>query len=74
MKASKTSGGAGETFFNGKMAESGADQCADVVLAALRHHDRGGTPRLAVAILQYALLACSLVALIGSAVMHATDQ
>ena len=31
-------------------------------------------PRLAVAILQYALLACSLVALIGSAVMHATDQ
>jgi hypothetical protein len=32
------------------------------------------TPRLAVAILQYALLACSLVALVGSAVMHATDQ
>jgi hypothetical protein len=32
------------------------------------------TPRLAVAILQYALLACSLVALIGSAVMHGTDR
>jgi len=32
------------------------------------------TPRLALAILQYALLACALVALIGSAVMSATDR
>ena len=31
-------------------------------------------PPLALAILQYALLACALVALIGAAVMHATDR
>lgn len=31
-------------------------------------------PRLALAILQHALLACALVALVGSVVMHATDQ
>ena len=31
-------------------------------------------PRLALAILQYALLACALVALIGSVVMHATER
>jgi hypothetical protein len=31
-------------------------------------------PRLALAILQYALLACALVALVGSAVIYATDQ
>jgi hypothetical protein len=31
-------------------------------------------PRLALAILQYTLLACSLVALVGSAVTHATDR
>lgn len=30
--------------------------------------------RLALAILQYALLACALVALIGSVVMHATKR
>ena len=31
-------------------------------------------PRQALAILQYALLACALRALIGSAVMYATDR
>ena len=31
-------------------------------------------PRLALAVLQYALLACALVALVGSAVMYATDR
>jgi hypothetical protein len=31
-------------------------------------------PRLALAILQYALLACAQVALIGSVVMHATER
>jgi hypothetical protein len=31
-------------------------------------------PSLALATLQYALLACSLFALIGSAVMYATDR
>jgi len=31
-------------------------------------------PRQALAILQYALLACALCALIGSAVMYATDR
>ena len=31
-------------------------------------------PRLALAILQYALLACALVALVGSAVMYVTDR
>jgi len=32
------------------------------------------TPRPALAILQYSLLACALIALVGSAVMHATDR
>ena len=32
------------------------------------------TLRLALAILQYALLACAFCALIGSAVMYATDR
>lgn len=31
-------------------------------------------PRLALAVLQYILLACALVALVGSAVMYATDR
>ncbi len=31
-------------------------------------------PRLALVILQYALLACALVALTGSVVMHATER
>jgi hypothetical protein len=31
-------------------------------------------PRLALAILQYARLACALVALVGFAVMYATDR
>lgn len=30
--------------------------------------------RLGLAILQYSLLACALIALVGSAVMHATDR
>ena len=32
------------------------------------------TPRLALGILQYALLACAALALLGSAVMYATDR
>ena len=31
-------------------------------------------PRLLLAILQYSLLTCALVALVGSAVMYATDR
>jgi hypothetical protein len=31
-------------------------------------------PRLALALLEYALLACATVALVGSAVMYATDR
>ena len=31
-------------------------------------------PRLPLAILQYSLLTCALVALVGSAVMYATDR
>jgi len=31
-------------------------------------------PRLMLAFLQYSLLACALVALVGAAVMHATDR
>ena len=31
-------------------------------------------PRLALAFLQYSLLACALIALVGSAVMYATDR
>jgi len=31
-------------------------------------------PRLALALLQYSLLACALTALVGSAVVHATDR
>jgi hypothetical protein len=31
-------------------------------------------PRPALAILQYVLLACASIALLGSAVMHATDR
>ncbi|MCP4618266.1 MAG: hypothetical protein GY844_17750 [Bradyrhizobium sp.] len=31
-------------------------------------------PRLALALLQYSLLACGLFALVGSAVMYATDR
>jgi hypothetical protein len=31
-------------------------------------------PRLALAILQYVLLACALVALVGSAMMYASEQ
>jgi hypothetical protein len=32
------------------------------------------SPRLALAVLQYSLLVCALVALLGSAVMCATDR
>ena len=74
MKASKMRGRAGETFVNSKWPKvalmSAATSCwllYDITTAT-------EAPRLAVAILQYALLACSLVALIGSAVMHATDR
>ena len=31
-------------------------------------------PRMSLAVVQYALLACALVALVGSAVMYATDR
>ena len=31
-------------------------------------------PRLAIAFLQHSLLACALIALVGSAVMYATDR
>jgi hypothetical protein len=56
------------------MAQGDGDQRGNDVLAALRHHDRHQAPRLVLAILQYALLACALVALVGSAVMYATDR
>ena len=31
-------------------------------------------PRMALAVVKYSLLACALVALVGSAVMYATDR
>jgi hypothetical protein len=72
MPAPKTERRAGETFVNSKwpkvMAISAVTTCCllyDITTAT-------EAPRLALAILQYALLACALVALVGSAVMSAT--
>jgi hypothetical protein len=74
MPVSKTEGRAGETLVNSKwpkvMAISAVTTCwllYDITTAI-------EAPRLALAILQYALLACALVALVGSAVTYATDQ
>jgi hypothetical protein len=68
MPASKTEGRAGETLVNSKvMVISAVTTCwllYDITIA-------NEAPRLALAILQYALLACALV---GSAAMDATGR
>ena len=62
------------------MAEGNGDQRGNDVLAATSWwmlYDitiATEAPRLALAILQYSLLACALVALVGSAVIYATDR
>jgi len=74
MPASKRAGRAGETFVNSKwprvMLLSAVTSCwllYDMTTAT-------EAPRMALAVVQYALLACALVALVGSAVMYATDR
>jgi hypothetical protein len=74
MPASKTEGRAGETLVNSKwpkaMAISAIMSCwllYDITTATEAR-------RLALAILQYSLLGCALIALVGSAVMYATEQ
>jgi hypothetical protein len=62
------------------MAEGNGDQRGNDVLAVtscwMLYDITTATeaPRLALAILQYSLLACALVALVGSAVIYATDR
>jgi hypothetical protein len=57
-----------------QVAESDADERADVGLAALRHGYRDRNAAAGGAILQYGLLACALVGLIGSLVMAAQEK
>ena len=74
MKASKLQGRAGEAFVNSKWPKV---TLISAITSGWLLYDittASETPRLALAILQYALLACALVALIGSAVMHATER
>ena len=74
MPASMRVGRAGETSVNSKwprvMLLSAVTTCwllYDMVSAT-------EAPRQAVAILEYALLACAMVALVGSAAMYAQDR
>lgn len=74
MPASKWAGRAGEIFVNSKWPRvillSAVTACFllyDIATAT-------EAPRLALARLEYALLACATVALVGSAVMYATDR
>jgi hypothetical protein len=53
------------------MADGSADERRDV---GLRITSATEPPRQVPVILQYALLACTLCAVIGSAVMYATDR
>ena len=61
-------------FHAERMADGNADERRDVGLAGLRITSATEPPRQALVILQYALLACTLCAVIGSAVVYATDR
>ena len=74
MPASKRTGRPGEIFVNSKWpkvmllsAVTACWQLYDITTAT-------EAPRTALAFLQYSLLACALVALVGSAVMYATER
>jgi hypothetical protein len=74
MPASKRPGRAGEIFVNSNWPKV---MLPSVVTSLWLLYDittATEAPRPALAILQYSLLACALIALVGSAVMHATDR
>ena len=56
------------------MAEGHADQRGDGGLAVYDLTSAAEAPRQALAVLEYGLLGCALFALIGSAVMYATER
>jgi hypothetical protein len=74
MPASKTQGRAGETFANSKWPKVMAISAVTTSWLLYDITTTTEAPRLVLAILQYALLACALVALVGSAVMYATER
>ena len=57
-----------------QMAQIDADERDYVSLAALRDGNGGRAPSRALAILQYGLLACALIGLLGSLVMLASEK
>jgi len=57
-----------------QMAQTDADERDYVSLAALRDGNSDRSPSRALAILQYGLLACALIGLIGSLVMLASEK
>lgn len=74
MPASNTEGRAGETFVNGRWPKVMLLSAATSLWLLYDLATATEAPSLALALLQYALLACALVALTGSAVMYATDR
>jgi hypothetical protein len=74
MPVSKRAGRAGEIFVNSKWPT--VMLLSPVTSLWLLYDITTATeaPRLALAFLQYSLLACGLIALVASAVMHATDR
>ncbi|XSC46869.1 hypothetical protein ACF1BQ_015165 [Bradyrhizobium sp. RDT10] len=57
-----------------KWPQTDADERDYVSLAALRDGDVTEAPSRALAILQYGLLACALIGLVGSLVMLASEM
>jgi hypothetical protein len=74
MPASKRPGRAGEIFVNSKWPNVMLPSAITSLSLLYDITTATEAPRLALAILQYSLLICALIALVGSAVMHATDR
>jgi hypothetical protein len=75
MPASKKPGrNAGENFLNSKWPKVMLVSAATSLWLLYDITTATEAPRLMLAFLQYSLLACALVALLGAAVMYATDR
>jgi hypothetical protein len=74
MPASNTGGRAGESFVNSKWPKVMLLSAITSLWLLYDMTTATEAPRLMLAILQYILLALALVALVGSAVMYATDR
>ena len=74
MPASKRPGRAGEIFVNSKWPKVMLLSAVTSLWLLYDITTATEAPRLALALLQYSLLACALIALVGSAVMHATGR